>query len=84
MARKKIDSLENMSFEELIKELEQAADKLESSELSLEESIEMFAKSMNVSKMAADKIQLAEKTVEQLIEDNNGKIEYKEFTGDDR
>lgn len=44
----------------------------------------MFAKSMNVSKLAADKIQLAEKTVEQLIEDNNGKIEYKEFTGDDR
>lgn len=83
MARKKIDSLENMSFEELIKELEQAADKLESSELSLEESIAMFAKSMNVSKLAADKIQLAEKTVEQLIEDNNGKIEYKEFTGED-
>lgn len=31
MARKKIDSLDNMSFEELIKEIEQAADKLESS-----------------------------------------------------
>lgn len=83
MAKKKIDNIADLSFEELVKELEQAAAKLESSELSLEDSIAMFARSMNISRLAEEKIQLAEKTVEQLSENDNGKIEYKEFMGED-
>lgn len=84
MARKKAESLEKMSFEALLKELETAAASLESGDLSLEESIETFAKSMQLSKLAAEKIQAAEQTVEQLLETSSGQIEYKEFTGDEK
>ena len=84
MARKKAENLENMSFEALLKELESAAAGLESGELSLEESIETFAKSMQLSKLAGEKIQAAEQTVEQLLENSSGQVEYKEFTGDEK
>lgn len=83
MARKKTESLDSLSFEALLKELELAAASLESGELSLEESIEVFSKSTRISKLAAEKIQMAEQTVEQLLEQDNGQLEYKDFTGDE-
>lgn len=83
MARKKAENLEALSFEALLKELENAATSLESGELSLEESIEVFARSMSLSKLAGEKLQTAEQTVQQLLENSNGQVEYKDFTGDE-
>lgn len=83
MAKKKAENLESLSFEALLKELENAAVSLEGGELSLEESIEVFARSMNISKLAVEKIQLAEQTVQQLLESNSGQVEYKSFAGDE-
>lgn len=83
MARKKAENLEDLSFEALLKELENAAVSLESGALSLEESIELFSRSMSLSKLAGEKIQTAEQTVQQLLEHSNGQVEYKDFTGDE-
>lgn len=40
--------MENMSFEQLLKELEEVVSNLESGKLSLEESVEAYKKGMNL------------------------------------
>ena len=65
--RKKADEIDNKSFEDLLVELEKAVLTLENNDIALEESINLFATSMNLAKLAGDKLQLAEQSVEQII-----------------
>ena len=77
--RKKTVTAEEKTFEELLEELEQAVQILENNEIPLEESIQLLAKSMELAKIAGDKLQLAEQSVEQIIFNEQAEIEYREF-----
>ena len=65
------------SFEEAINELEEIVDKLEKGELSLDESIELFQRGMELSKYCSGKLDDVEKKISVLIEDDKGNITEK-------
>lgn len=67
MARKK---LENLSFEESLKELEQIVQHLEAGELSLEEAMSFFERGLNLSQLSQEKLQDAEQKIQMLITKN--------------
>ncbi|GHE94807.1 exodeoxyribonuclease VII small subunit [Thalassotalea profundi] len=67
MARKK---LENLSFEESLKELEQIVQNLEAGELSLEEAMNFFERGLNLSQLSQEKLQDAEQKIQMLITQN--------------
>lgn len=77
--RKKINELENKTFEELLTELEATVQLLENSEVCLEESINLFSKSMQLVKLAGDKLEIAEQNIEQIMLNAKGEIEYSTF-----
>lgn len=75
MAKKKI---ENMSFEEAVTELETIVEQLEQGELSLEESMTMFERGLNLSKLSQTKLQDAEQKIKILM-DKNGQQALEPF-----
>jgi exodeoxyribonuclease VII small subunit len=61
------------SFETSLERLTQVVDRLESGELGLEESLALFEEGVRLSRSAKDRLDKAEKRVEELIEsDENG------------
>ena len=70
---------EEKTFEDNLKELEEIANNLESGNLNLDEAIKEFEKGMKLSKECTKKLDLAEKKINILVENYNGKIEEKEF-----
>ncbi len=68
MAKKK---LENLSFEESLNELDTIVQSLEQGELSLEESMTLFERGLNLSKVSQEKLQAAEQKVKILLEQND-------------
>ncbi len=64
--------MENLTYEESIKELEQIVKELESNELTLDESIEKFEKGMKLSKHCNELLEGAEKKITLLIESTDG------------
>ena len=70
---------EGKTFEDDLKELEEIANNLESGKLNLDEAIKEFEKGMKLSKECTKKLDLAEKKINILVENDNGKIEEKEF-----
>jgi exodeoxyribonuclease VII small subunit len=76
MARK--DST-HKPFESALTELEQVVDRLESGELSLEESLEAFEKGVGLVKYCNQKLNEVEKKVEILIKDKEGKLQLQSF-----
>lgn len=67
------------TFEDDLKELEEIANNLESGNLNLDEAIKEFEKGMKLSKECTKKLDLAEKKINILVENDKGKIEEKEF-----
>ena len=67
MAKKK---LENLSFEESLTELDSIVQNLEQGELSLEESMLLFERGLNLSQVSQAKLQAAEQKVKILLEKN--------------
>ena len=70
---------EEKTFEDNLKELEEIANNLESGNLNLDEAIKEFEKGMKLSKECTKKLDLAEKKINILVKNDNGKIEEKEF-----
>jgi len=68
MARKKI---ENLSFEESLSELETIVQNLELGELSLEESMSLFERGLNLSQLSQHKLQDAEQKIQILMDRSN-------------
>ncbi|MGL1959272.1 MAG: exodeoxyribonuclease VII small subunit [Colwellia sp.] len=68
MAKKK---LENLSFEESLAELDAIVQNLEQGELSLEDSMALFERGLNLSKISQIKLQTAEQKVKILLEKND-------------
>ena len=75
MVRKKI---ENLNFEESLSELETIVQKLEQGELSLEESMTLFERGLNLSQNSQVKLQDAEQKI-QILLDKNGNNELQDF-----
>ncbi len=67
------------SFEENMSSLEEVVRKLESGNLSLEESISEFEKGIKLSKVASDKLEKAEKKINILITNEDGELKEEEF-----
>ncbi len=63
------------NFEELIDELEEIAELLESDKLNLDESMEKFEEGMRISKLCNEKLENTEKKINILLEKNGEIIE---------
>ena len=68
-----------MSYEDAVKELEKILDSLEKGEVSLDEAIKLFEKSVELSKVCFDKIKTTEGKVE-IIKKELDQITIKPFT----
>jgi exodeoxyribonuclease VII small subunit len=79
MARKKI---ENLSFEDSLNELEQIVQNLEKGELSLEDSMSLFERGLNLSQVSQEKLKDAEQKV-QILMDNKGVNKLEDFNYDE-
>ena len=65
---------ERVSFEDSAKRLAKIVEELESGELSLEKSLELFEEGVRLAKSAQDKLDRAERRVEELLGiDGNGR-----------
>ncbi|MFB1015261.1 MAG: exodeoxyribonuclease VII small subunit [Alteromonadaceae bacterium] len=78
MAKKKV---ENLSFEESLNELDSIVQNLEQGELSLEASMALFERGLNLSQVSQCKLQDAEQKIKILLE-KNGQTELSDFTLD--
>jgi exodeoxyribonuclease VII small subunit len=75
MAKKKI---ENLSFEESLSELETIVQNLEQGELSLEDSMTLFERGLNLSQASQEKLKNAEQKI-QILLTKNGKVQLQSF-----
>jgi len=62
------------NFEQQLKQLEAAVERLESGELSLEESLTVYESGMQNARKCRDALQMAEQRVELLQEDSAGEL----------
>lgn len=69
---------EEKSFEELMDDLENIAEELESDKLNLDDSMKKFEEGMKISKLCNEKLESAEKKITILLE-KNGEIEEENF-----
>ncbi|MCL5673633.1 MAG: exodeoxyribonuclease VII small subunit [Deltaproteobacteria bacterium] len=72
-----IKDLNKLSFEEALKKLEENVANLEKGDLGLEESLKIYEEGVVYSKYCIDKLDAAEKKVEELTSDKNGKLKIK-------
>lgn len=77
MARK-----EKMNYEDALCELEQIVSQLESGELTLDASIEVFQRGIELSKFCSKKLDEIEKKVTVLLEGEKGEVKEVEFKVD--
>lgn len=73
---------EELSFEELMKRLEEVTNKLEKEELNLDESVTLFEEGMKLSKKCNETLENAEKRITILLE-NNGELIENNFVSED-
>ncbi|CAN5400671.1 hypothetical protein BH10ACI3_BH10ACI3_24090 [soil metagenome] len=71
------------SFETSLAELEQIVGKLESGDLPLEESLELFEKGIKLSRECRTRLTSAERRIEILMKDANGEFAAEEIEPDD-
>ena len=67
------------SFEKALNRLEEIVNKLESGELSLDESLKIFQEGIELSRFCTKKLQDAETKVKKLIKDSSGKFKLEDF-----
>ena len=67
-------------FEEAFRKLESIVKKLEDGNLSLEESLKAFEEGVRLSRFCSKKLDEAEKKVEILLKDSNGRVVPKSFS----
>lgn len=74
------DEYVNLSYEEAMKELESIVSRLESGEGTLDESIALFQKGVELSKLCSQRLEEIEKRVRILMDDGNGSKKEADFT----
>jgi exodeoxyribonuclease VII small subunit len=65
-------SKDKVSFEKALKQLEEIVHKLESGDLGLEDSLQLFEEGIKLSRFCSKKLELAEKKIEMLTKDEKG------------
>jgi exodeoxyribonuclease VII small subunit len=70
-----VNKIENLSFEEAFKELEDVVHRLEEGGLTLDESIALFERGMRLAKQCGQKLDEAELKVSQLMPSAKGGYE---------
>jgi len=70
---------EKKSYEEAMGELEAIVERLEKGELTLDESIDLFQKGMELSRYCGKKLDEVERRIRILIEDENGNLNEENF-----
>ena len=74
---------EEKSFEDNLKELEKIANNLESGNLNLDYAIKEFERGMVLSKKCTEKLEEAEKKINILVQDENGKLKEENFVSEE-
>jgi len=72
--------IENIPFEEYLRKLEKIVQKLEESELTLDESVKAYEEGMNISKKCLEKLNMTKKKIEQLVIDDEEHYSTKPFS----
>ncbi len=67
------------SFEKALNRLEEIVNKLESGELSLDESLKIFQEGIELSRFCTKKLQEAETKVKKLAKDSSGKFKLEDL-----
>lgn len=75
--------MKNMNFEEAIKKLESEVKRLESGNMTLDESIDAFEEAIKLVKICNEKLENAERRVRILTENSDGTITDLPFDADD-
>ncbi len=75
MARKKAEN----TFENSFTRLEQILEKLESENVSLEETIELYEEGLKLTKFCYDKLSKAELRIKEITNSANGDLEIKNY-----
>jgi exodeoxyribonuclease VII small subunit len=71
-------------FEQALEELEKVVERLESGDLSLEDSLASFEEGVRLVKYCNQKLNEVERKIELLVKDKEGKLQLKPFgSGDD-
>ncbi len=70
--------IQNLTFEDSMKQLDNIANQLENGDLNLEESIQKFEEGMRLSKQCKELLEGAEKKITILMEEN-GTMKEKDF-----
>jgi exodeoxyribonuclease VII small subunit len=65
-------SKDKVSFEKALKQLEEIVHKLESGDLGLEDSLQLFEEGIKLSRFCSKKLELAERKIEMLTKDEKG------------
>ena len=73
MAEKAVQPIEKMSFEESLKELEEIVRKLESGNVELEKSIEIYERGAKLKAHCESRLKSAELKIEQIVQGGDGK-----------
>jgi len=71
--------MEEIKFEDAMKRLEGIVAKLEEGELPLEETLDLYEEGTKLSKICMKKLQEAEKRIEILSKDEEGKTSFQPF-----
>lgn len=77
MTKQKKDSSD--SFESLFRELEATVAKLEAGDLSLDESLALFQRGMELSKKCGEMLDQAELRIKELVPQANGEVAVEDF-----
>lgn len=68
-----------LRFEEALKKLESIVDGLEQGKISLEESLKKYEEGIKLARYCSEKLDEAEKKIEILTKDSDGKLKKKPF-----
>jgi len=74
--------MEKESFEAVLKALEEAVNRLECGELSLEEALECFEQGVRCAALCRESLKAVETRVELLIKGQNGNLKVQNFEGE--
>jgi len=73
MAEQPAQAIEKMSFEEALRELEEIVRKLESGNVELEKSIEIYERGAKLKAHCESRLKSAELKIEQIVQGGDGK-----------
>jgi exodeoxyribonuclease VII small subunit len=77
MSKKESEKQKFQKFEDALEELEKVVERLESGELSLDDSLAAFEDGVRLVKFCNQKLTEVEKKIELLVKDKDGKLQLK-------